>query len=861
MSDPKPGPVEDERIVAEEPDFPPRGAERGPVDLSHLTLHMVGHAHIDLGYRWNQAETVHYVSPWTFRGVLDLMERTPGFTFCQSQMYLYEAMRREYPELFARILDKIRAGTWEVVGGTWAEYDAILPSGEAVIRQYLHGVRYARDVLGVDEHRVAFVPDSFCGHTAALPQILAGCGFQYYVFGRGLPQDPDAPERTRRAFRWVGPDGSSVVAYLPFGPYSTPPLTADFLERCRPYVQASVSNQELVLHGQGDHGGGPRDAEVEALHELQDLPGAPRWRYSTVHQLCDAAFGPAPVSGAGLGEHRGNLGGFATGSLTSQAQVKRRNRILERQLLAAEATAVIGTLLSRKPAFPRVEVKELWRLLLTEQFHDILPGTSVASVYRDTHAAYDQVEEGTGWLLVDGFDRIRSRLDTRGEGLSLVAYNAGLLPAAGPVTVDVPDWGASHLPPLPRLVGPDGADVPFHLDDGALTFPADLPSLGYAAYRLLPGESDTGPAAGAPGPAPARLVDGVLDTGLFRLTFDMDSGDLVGLQDTASGRQLLAGPSNTLDLHLEMGIATSWVHAFTGERAAVEQVEPPAVIETTPLVTRVATTSRSAASTFVREVIVHAHTGRVDFRLAADWHEGNAFLKLGFRPALSSPAVRAALAHGSVCVADPSREFCVHDFVHLDDDQGAVAFLNDGAYGCDFVDGRLGISCIRTVRDMDPTMSHGEHELRYSLVPLSAGAAESEVLRHVGSFCKQVLGAFEPAHRGGIRTWGSFDNSQPLPPCRSFVRVAPGHAVDCRHAVLCAFKMQEEDWQPMSFVVRVREVDGVEGDCWVDLPVPVSRAVIADHLERPSEETLECSGGRVRLPLRPFQIVTAIVYV
>ena len=129
------GPVEDERIVAEEPDFPPRGAKRGPVDLSHLTLHLVGHAHIDLGYRWNQAETVHYVSPWTFRGVLDLMERTPGFTFCQSQMYLYETMRREYPEIFQRILAAIRDGRWEVIGGAWSEYDAILPSGvQSVMR-------------------------------------------------------------------------------------------------------------------------------------------------------------------------------------------------------------------------------------------------------------------------------------------------------------------------------------------------------------------------------------------------------------------------------------------------------------------------------------------------------------------------------------------------------------------------------------------------------------------------------------------------------------------------------------------------------------------------------------------------------
>lgn len=862
-----PDPPEDERVVAEDPDFPPPGAEPGSCDLSAITLHMVGHAHIDLGYRWNQAETVHYVSPWTFRGVLDLMDSVPDFTFCQSQMYLYEAMRREYPELFARMLDRIRAGTWEVVGGTWSEYDAILPSGEGVIRQYLHGVRYARDVLGADDQRVVFVPDSFCGHAASLPQILAGCGFQYYVFGRGLPQDPDAPENTRRAFRWIGPDGSSLIAYLPFGPYSTPPITPQFMERYRPYVDAAVSSHELVLYGQGDHGGGPRDAEVEALHALADLPAAPQWRYSTVHQLCDTAFDAATV--AGLGEYRGNLGGFATGSLTSQAQIKRRNRILEKQLLAAEAAAVIGTLLSRKPAFPRTEIVGLWRLLLTEHFHDILPGTSVASVYRDTHDAYDQVEEGTDWLLVDGFDRLRSRLDTRGEGLALVTYNAGLLPAASPVTVEVPDWVASRLPAIARLVDADGHDVPCHLEDATLTLPVNLPSLGYAAYRLVAPSSDTGfrsPAtdldasAGAAGTGPVP-ADGVVCAGDFRLTFDMSSGDLTALEHTVSGRQLLSGPGNTLDLHCEMGIATSWVHAFNGERAPVEMVDPPAVVEMNPFVTRVATTSRSAASTFVRHIEVWAHAGRVDFRLATDWHEGNSFLKLGFQPAITDPAVSAAIAHGQVDIADPAREFCVHDYVHLDSADGGMAFLNDGAYGCDFGDGRLGISCIRTVRDMDPSMSHGEHELRYSLVPLAAGAAASDILAHVGSFDHRIAAAFEPPHPGGIKTWGSFDNSRALPPSRGFVGLAADGDDACRHVVLCAFKMLEEDWQPMSFVIRVRETDGIPAACWVDLPVPVSRAAAADHLERPGDERLECRDGRVRLDLQPYQIATAIAYV
>ncbi|MEW6755234.1 MAG: glycoside hydrolase family 38 C-terminal domain-containing protein [Candidatus Latescibacterota bacterium] len=839
-------PPEDERIVAEDPDFPPPGAPQGPVDLSPFTLHMVGHAHIDLGYRWNQAETVHHVAPWTFRGVLDLLDSTPGFTFCQSQLWLYEAMRREHPELFARIRAGVRAGAWEVVGGAWCEYDAILPSGEAVIRQHLHGVRYAREVLGVEEHEVAFVPDSFCGHAATLPQILAGCGFRYYLFGRGLPQDPEAPEKTRRAFRWVGPDGSSVIAFLPFGPYATGPLTPEYLPALGPYARASVSDQELVLHGQGDHGGGPRQAEIDALHALQRVPGAPRWRFSTVHAACRAAFGGQTT--AALAEHRGNLGGFATGALTSQAQAKRRNRQLEKEMLAAEATAVVGTLLSRKPAFPRVEVRDLWRRLLGEQFHDILPGTSVAGVYRDTHAAYDAVAQGAQHLLADGFARIRARLDTCGEGACLVAYNPGLLPVRTPVGAALPSWLGPGLEGASHLVDGAGTQVPCHRQGDGILFLADLPPLSYRAFRLLPGPP------GLSLPRAPTFAAGVLESPHFRLTFDMATGDLVGMVDRRDGRPVLRGASNALGLHGEMGIATAWVQAFSGERVALKLVEPPRLTESNPFYTRVATTSRSRASTFRREVTVYSGVDRVDFRLLVDWHEGNHFLKLGFAPALAEPRLRAALAHGSAPVPEPAREFCLHDFVHLADAQGGLALLNDGAYGCSFAGGRLGLSVIRTARDMDPQMAHGRHELRYAVYPCPAATPDSALLAQAASLEGRVLCAFEPGHPGGLKSWGAYGGAWSLPPEHAFVSLGGAGAV------LCAFKIPEEDWLPLSFVVRVRDADGDGGPCVLELPAQVSAAVEVDHLERerPGGVALEWRGRRVFLRLGPYEIRTVL---
>ena len=394
-----------EQIVAEQQDFPPEGAERGPSDMSGITLHMLGHAHIDLGYRWDFEEAIHRIAPDTFRGVLELMQKTPGFTFCQSQMFLYAQMEKEYPAIFARIRQFIAEGRWEVVGGAWCEYDAILPSGEAVIRQHLQGLRYAQDNLGVQDVRVAFVPDSFIGHAATLPQILSGCGIRYYLFCRGLPKGH------RRAFRWVGPDGSGIVAYLPFGPYSNPPLTKSHLELLKPFADAGVTTHELALYGTGDHGGGPRQIDIDALLALEKHRTAPKWRYGTAHQFLDLVF--AGADAPSLKEHRGSMRSFATGSLTSQAQAKRENRLCEHKLITAEALCTTASIYQRKPAYPRIDLMRLWRRLLALQFHDVLPGTSVAGVYRQALAEYEQINREADMLVKDRLARIGSRLDTR----------------------------------------------------------------------------------------------------------------------------------------------------------------------------------------------------------------------------------------------------------------------------------------------------------------------------------------------------------------------------------------------------------------------------------------------------------------
>ncbi len=832
-----------EHIVAEDLDFPPPGFPTGPVDMSGMKLICLGHAHIDLGYRWDFQETIHKVAPWTFSGVLDLMDRTPGLVFCQSQMWLYRAMQREYPELFRRILQKIREGTWEAIGGAWCEYDTALPSGESMIRQHLQGATYASEHLGVSRQTIAFVPDSFIEHAATLPQILAGCGFHGYVFCRGVPYDPEHPANTRRAFRWVGPDGSGLVAYAPFGPYANPCLTPDYVATLTAYARSATGTEELAFYGIGDHGGGPRDADVAALQSLSADPGAPSWAYGRADDFFERVF--SATCAAGLREHRGRLVCFAVGALASQAQVKRANRLGEWRLVCTEAVSALGVLLQRKPASPRTDLQEMWREFLALQFHDILPGTSVASVYRDARAMYRRVARKAGALIDDGLTRIAARLDTRGEGVPLFVFNTGLKPFQGFARVRIPEW-LTRSPSLgPELRDTEGNPRQVVRSSNELLFSVDLPPLGYTLYRAA-FETTKPPAV-----APSRWEAPVLESSNSRIEFNPSTGDITSIRDRA-GAEILAGPGNTLELFEEHELATSWVVVPWGAPRPLVVESPLRVVEENVFFTTVACDCRAGFSRFTRETTVYHDCDRIDFRLALDWREGNACLSLGFQLRTGEPCVRAATAHGHVEVSDPQRYFCVHDWIDIGDGTRGAAILTDGVYGARY-DGRaLHLLVTRTVRDMDPAMGQGRHELRYSLFPYQGTASISAIERESGWVCPTAVCRWEPCHPGRLKDWCC--PNPPLPARHAFA------GIDADNVSLCAIKFPEDAFSPFALVVRLRETDGHRTRCRVTLPAVPKSVVRADHLERPSAEALPFEGREVLVDLKRFEIVTFIAY-
>ncbi|MEW5901387.1 MAG: hypothetical protein AB1715_08010, partial [Acidobacteriota bacterium] len=234
-----------------------------------LTAHLIGHAHIDLAWLWRWEETVHDIATHTFRGTLAQMDKMPGLTFAQSQAAVYEAIEKHYPELFAVIKERVRAGTWIPVGGMWVEPDLNMPDGESLARQLLYGKKYFAEKFGVDV-TVGWNPDSF-GHNFQLPQILQKAGIKYYVFERC------APENTT-AFWWEGPDGSRVLAYVPPGWYLVD-LRSGVKDLLLTAAAAAPLKDFMLLYGEGDHGGGPRPTDLEAIRKFKASRDHPRLEF------------------------------------------------------------------------------------------------------------------------------------------------------------------------------------------------------------------------------------------------------------------------------------------------------------------------------------------------------------------------------------------------------------------------------------------------------------------------------------------------------------------------------------------------------------------------------------------------------
>ncbi|HVN00334.1 MAG TPA: glycoside hydrolase family 38 C-terminal domain-containing protein [Caulobacteraceae bacterium] len=676
--------------------FPPQGA-----------VALMGHAHIDTAWLWPIEETRRKVRR-TFATAADLLRRHPHFRHAQSFAEYYRGLEDDDPALLEAVKAQVAAGRWEPVGGLWVEPDINMPSGESLVRQALYGQRYFERTFG-QRHTAAWLPDTF-GFTPALPQILKGAGLtSLYTVKIGWSETNRFPHSR---FWWQGIDGTRLLVHHMIHPednYNGQVTPRSLLRVWRNNADKQASSETIYPIGFGDGGGGPTAEMIAAQAALADFPLVPATRFASVADYYAKARAEADAG------HVETWAGelyleYHRGVLTSQARTKRLHRQAEQALVETEFLGAAAHLLGG-PAPASLE--PLWRALMINQFHDILPGSSIPDVYVRTERELAEVVAAARNASDAALDDIAGRLGDNEEE-------------------DVAPSATALL-----IVNIDGGDRPVRLVSDA-PIPGGQPAEdGYvlAADQVAPAF-----AAEVISPRPASGVAAasrVLENQALRLEF-ADDGTIARLHDKRCDREVLAGRGNQIWAYRDQPrVYDAWDiegdFARVGEEIAAQAIE---VVEAGGQRGALRIVREFRDSTIVQSVRLWANSARIDFATRLDWHDRRTLLKARFPLAIHADHATSECAfgvqrrptHRNTSWDAAKFEVAAHRFVDLSEPGYGAALLNDGRYGHEALGDELAISLLRAPTLPDRLADEGAHEVTYALLPHAGAWHDADVL-------------------------------------------------------------------------------------------------------------------------------------
>lgn len=630
----------------------------------------VGHAHIDSAWLWPVRETIRKCAR-TFSNVLELADADPDFRFACSSAQQYAWVQEFYPELFARITEKVATGQFVPVGGMWVESDTNMVGGEAMARQFVAGKRFFLENFGVETEEV-WLPDSF-GYSGAMPQIVLASGSKYFLTQKMSWNQTNAmPHHT---FWWEGIDGSRVLTHFPpVDTYNSDLSGRDLARAERQYREKGLATTSLVPFGYGDGGGGPTREMVAAARRAASLEGSPTVTIDTPRAFFDAAAAEYPNPPVWSGEMYLEL---HTGTYTSQARTKRGNRRSEHLLREAELWAASATV-QQGAAYPYDELEELWHLVLLQQFHDILPGSAIAWVAQDAERGYAAIARRLEDLIADATATLVGAGD-----------RALLLNAAPHARAGVPALGAAEVAVTEGVVLARSTADGIELDNGLL-----------------------------------RVV--VDERGHLTSVVDAAGRDAIAPGQVGNRLQLHRDVPNNWD-------AWDIDEHYRRTVSEVDQVESLELEESDGLAA-VTVRRRVGSSTIEQRILLAAGAPSLEITTELDWRERHRLLKLGFALDVHAERAASETQFGHVFRPTHANtsweharfETCAHRWVHVGEPGYGVAVTNDCVYGHDIgrttrPDGgtttTVRLSLVRGPEFPDPHADEGPHTSRVTLRP------------------------------------------------------------------------------------------------------------------------------------------------
>jgi alpha-mannosidase len=853
--------------------------------MKQFSIAAVGNSHIDMAWLWPWTETVEVVRN-TFGTALELMREYPDFKFTASAAQAYEWMEEKYPAMFREIQQRVNEGRWEVIGGMWVEPDLNMPDGEALVRQIVYGKRYFREKFGVDI-RIGWNPDSF-GYNWQLPQIYKRSGIDYFVTQKLLW----ASEFTKfpyRLFWWQAPDGSRLLTYFPsdYANQIDPQKMARDSATYGPMMwkynggtnSAPVGALDMMyLYGVGDHGGGPTRL---------DLDTALRWQKSDV-VYPQLNFSTATQYFADLEKNKGELKipiwdgelyfQYHRGVQTSQSEEKRGNRQNEVLALSAEKVVSIETLFGAM--WPQQDFDTVWKGILFNQFHDILPGSGIHINYVDAARKYEVASRIDRDMIRAGLNDIASRV--KSDGASVLVFNPLSWPRTDEVEADVQPSAEVRQFRLEDADGPTAYEV---VASNAANnwmrlrlLAKNVPSTGYKLIRVVPDPNPTLPKSTLTATAES------LENEFIRLKVDPKTGCIASLFDKRSNTEALGLPvqsegspaaspdgqpcGNLLQAFVDTPKRwDAWnIDAdFVKQHWDLMQADEVKLVENTPLGAVIRVKHHFQKSSFVQDIAMYPGVPRVDVRMQADWREQHILLKVAFPVSARSDHATYEIPYGSVerpTTRNTPAEQAQFEVPALrwadisgptlsptpgekgeapsDTTVHGLSLLNDGKYGYDARDNVLRLSLLRSPTWPDPETDQGHHEFTYSLYPHGGGWREALTV-HQGYELNYPLMAVTTTQHPG-----------PLPAEKSFF----GTTED--NVVITAVKRAADD---DALIVRFYEWAGKKGDIHLNLPQPATAAWETNLMEVVQGPLQLDASGKVVVPTNPYEIKTLKVRV
>lgn len=693
-----------------------------------VTAACVGHTHIDVAWLWTLRQTREKVAR-SFSTVLNLMEQYPEYTFMASQPQLYKFLKEDHPDLYEEIKKRHKEGRWEAEGAMWLEADCNLISGESIVRQILFGKRFFKDEFGVDS-KILWLPDVF-GYSAALPQILKKFGIDYFLTTKiswneynTLPYD---------TFMWEGIDGTSVLSYFI--------TTADYekvmanshrtiyegfinpsqvMGAWRRFQQKSLSDEILISFGYGDGGGGPTKEMLENARRMKKgIPGCPAVKMSNAkdffenleQKVSNNSKLPKWVGELYLEYHRGTY--------TTMGKNKRFNRKCEFLFQDVELFNMLSACIDSKYIYPKEEINASWETLLLNQFHDIIPGSSIKEVYDDSEKQYENVIKTGNQLLRNAVDNIADKISLSEK--SLVVFNQLSFERDDIVVFDV-SQNTSDI----ELVDKMGNIYPVQLIDGnkRMAYVKNIPPKGYKSFAIRECKKST---------VCNTSSVAKLSNKFFDISFD-EKGNISSIYDKANQREVLKKGEKANVLQAFEDIPHNYdawdINIYYQEKMwEVDDLQEMKVVNSGPVVTIVKITKKFLDSTIAQYMHIYNDIPRIDFYNQVDWKEHHILLKAAFPVDIHANKATYEIQYGNI--ERPTHwntswdlakfEVCAHKWADLSEDNYGVSLLNDCKYGHDIKDSIMRLTLIKSPTWPNPEADIGHHIFTYSLYPHAGG--------------------------------------------------------------------------------------------------------------------------------------------